>query len=222
MSRTFIVAVDESPGQTKKIIDYQNRRSAGMVDEKKETENMLFLQNLVRTLRPYPVVNPYGDKLLLPEEAHKIRRLTELYHAFVKQVTLLHQYQRKRDVQGRLMSEKEDLQAACRILFESIVLKVDELDGPLRAFYEQLKEYIKTKGEQYENYQFSQREVRHALKLSKSQLFRYITDLVELEYLQQSGGYANRGFKYKISWWDNIHALRSRIKKYLQDQIDSL
>jgi DNA primase catalytic core len=222
MSRTFIVAVDESPGQTKKIIDYQNRRSAGLVDEKKETENMLFLQNLVRTLRPYPVVNPYGDKLLLPEEAHKIRRLTELYHAFVKQVTLLHQYQRKKDMQGRLLSEKEDLQAACRILFESIVLKVDELDGPLRAFYEQLKEYIKTKGEQYENYQFSQREVRHALKLSKSQLFRYITDLVELEYLQQSGGYANRGFKYKITWWDNIHALRSRIKKYLQDQIDSL
>ena len=47
-----------------------------------------------------------------------------------------------------------------------------------------------------------QREVRHALNISKSQLQRYTNDLVELEYLQQIGGYQNRGYKYKILWWD--------------------
>jgi hypothetical protein len=40
------------------------------------------------------VVNPFAHKIKLPEEAHKIRRLNQLYQAFVKQITLLHQYQR--------------------------------------------------------------------------------------------------------------------------------
>jgi hypothetical protein len=91
------------------------------------------------------VINPYADKVNLPEEAHKIRRLNGLYQSFVKQITLLHQYQRKQDAQGRLISEKEDLQAAAEIMFESIVLKVDELDGSLRQFYERLRP-CKTKG----------------------------------------------------------------------------
>ncbi|HBH49936.1 MAG TPA: hypothetical protein DDX98_14925, partial [Bacteroidales bacterium] len=141
---------------------------------------------------------------------------------FVKQVTLINQYQRKRDNLGRLVTEKEDLHTANEIMFESIILKIDELDGSLRQFYEQLKQYIQKQGAEYQNYQFTQREIRQALNMSKSQLQRYINDLLDLEYLQQSGGYQNRGYKYKITYWDNIEALRLRIRSYLNDQIKNL
>lgn len=223
MSRCFLIAVDESHEQTLRIIQYQNKKSAGQIDEKREAQITEFLQHCIRILKPYPVINPYADKVNLPEEAHKIRRLNGLYQAFVKQITLLHQYQRKQDAQGRLISEKEDLQTAAEIMFESIVLKVDELDGSLRQFYERLKQYVKTKGnDHHESYEFNQREIRHALHISKSQLHRYIQDLLALEYIRQAGGHMNRGFNYKVLYWDNIAAIRSKVKRHLQGQLDQL
>jgi DNA primase len=221
MSRLFIIAVDESPEQTARIIDYQSKLAAGLIKKEDETEAKEFLQNCVRMLKPYKVINPYADKIKLPQQAHKIRRLHELFLCFVKQITLINQYQRKKDAQGRLITEKEDLQTAARIMFESIFLKVDELDGSLRQFFENLKGYINNKPTP-ENYEFIQREVRHALNTSKTQLQRYLNELVELEYIGQSGGYQNRGYKYKILWWDDIVKVREGIKQYLKEQIDKL
>jgi 5S rRNA maturation endonuclease (ribonuclease M5) len=223
MSRCFIIAVDESHEQSKKVIQYQNQKASGQIDEQKEKQCTEFIQTLVNLLKSYDVVNPYADKVHLPEEAHKIRRLNGLYQAFVKAITLMHQYQRKKDNRGRLISEKEDLQIAAEILFESILLKVDELDGSLRQFYERLKLYIKTKGNgHHESYEFGQREVRQALHVSKSQLQRYLHDLEQLEYIRQSGGYSNKGFNYKVLYWDNNEVLRAKVKRYLQGQLDQL
>jgi len=123
------VAVDESQAQNLRVIKYQNEKAAGLLSNKTEQQTKVFIQNCMRLLQPLEVVNPYANKIHLPKSAHKIRRLNELYQSFVRQITLLHQYQRKRDSQGRVISEKSDLSAACTILFESIILKVDELDG---------------------------------------------------------------------------------------------
>ncbi|MBU0533162.1 toprim domain-containing protein [Candidatus Micrarchaeota archaeon] len=222
MSHIFLLAVDESKEQTNRIIEYLNKKSSGMINKAGERETRHFIQDCIRMLRPYEVVNPYANKILLPPEAQKIRRLTELFHAFVNQITLINQYQRKRDQQGRLITEKEDVQTAIEIMFESIILKIDELDGSLRQFYEDLKAYIMKQGEEYQNYRFTQREIRQALNISKTQIYRYFTDLLNLEYIAPAGGYSNRGFKYKITYWDDIKALRDRIKKYLNDQLGRL
>ena len=120
------------------------------------------------------------------------------------------------DTDGR--TSVEDLKAACEILFESIVLKVDELDGSLRQFFEQLKAYVRSKGEEYE---FNRFEVRKACGLSKTQQHFYISKLVELEYLRQFG-FANRGYRYKIAHWDDVAAMRRRIKGELNNQLQAL
>ncbi len=218
VSRSFLIAVDESREQTQKIIQYQNELSAGMIDKTEQKRISLFVQNCIRLLKPYEVINPYANKIKLPEEAHKIRRLNELYQSFVKQITLLNQYQRKQDKQGRLITEKEDLQTACDILFESILLKVDELDGSLRQFFEKLKIFAEKKGREYN---FNRFEVREATGVSKTQQHYYIQKLVGLEYLKQNG-FANRGFTYKIVQWDNIAAVRARIKDNLNNQLNEL
>ena len=221
MSRLFIIAVDESQEQTARIMDYQKQKAAGLINAEKEREAITLLQNLVRMLKPCKVINPYANQLHLPPAAHKIRRLNELYLAFVKQITIINQYQRKRDAQGRLITEKEDLKTAVTIMFESIFLKVDELDGSLRQFFESLKTYLEEKPNPRQ-YEFTQREVRQALHISKTQLHRYLYELISLEYLQQTGGYANKGFKYRVSYWDNIQKLRNEIKDYLYNQINNL
>lgn len=219
MSRCFLVAVDESQEQTQRIIKYQNSRAAGKIDEAKEKEIRDFLRNCIRLLKPYKVVNPYADQIELPKEAHKIRRLNDLFQSYVKQVTLLNQYQRKTDKLGRLITEKQDVQTAVEIMFDSIILKVDELDGSLRSFYEKLKSFVLKHGKEYE---FTRLEVRQVLMISKTQQHAYLNQLIDLEYIQQVGGYANRGFKYKIHHWDNNEKLRSDIRSYLNKQLEKL
>lgn len=223
MSRCFVLAVDETREQTERIITYQNQKATGKIDGEKEQQITGFVQDCIRMLKPLEVINPYADKVQLPREAHKIRRLNDLYQSFVKQVTLINQYKRSTDNRNRLISQKEDLQTAADIMFESILLKVDELDGSLRLFYENLKDYVEATGKNHhETYSFSQREIRQALNISKTQLHRYIRALMSLEYLQLSGGHINKGFKYKISYWDNIDKLRAKVKRHLQGQLDQL
>lgn len=217
MSRSFLLAVDESKEQTQRIIEYQNRRNAGEVSTDEQQKAINFVQKLVRNLKYYEVINPYATKLNLPEKVHKIRRLNEMYQAVIKQVTFLNQYNRKLTKDNQLITEIEDIEQATEVLFESIVLKVDELDGSLRQFFEKLKKYVKS-----ENQEFLQREIRQEFNLSKTQLQRFINQLLELEYIKYSGGYANKGIKYKISFWDNHQKLRSEIKDFLQNQIQEL
>ncbi len=217
MSRCFLITVNESKDQTAKILKYQADKATGRINKLAQKKVVNFVQNCMRLLKDYEVINPYADKIKLPPEVHKIRRLNELFQSFVRQVTLINQYQREKDKQGRLITAKEDIQVACEIMFESIVLKVDELDGSLRQFFEQLKSYLKD-----DKQEFRLRQVRQALRISKTQLHRYTQDLIELEYIQQSGGSINRGYTYKISYWDNIEKLRTQIKTNLQEQLAAL
>lgn len=223
MSRCFVIAVDETMEQTTRVISYQNRRASGAIDPGREQERVLMLQNCIRLLNPYPVINPYADKVHLPQEAHKIRRLNELYQSFVRQVTLVNQYRRDKDSRGRLITRKEDLLIAADIMFESILLKIDELDGGLRQFYERLKDYVKAMGGDHPGtYGFGQREIRMALNVSKSQLQRYIYDLRGLEYIVLSDGHPNRGYRYRIIYWDDIRGIRARLKRHLEGQLAQL
>ncbi len=217
MSRSFLIAVDESKQQTQKIIEYQNKRNAGEIDPNQSQKAIHFIQQIVRDLKYYEVINPYATKLNLPEKVHKIRRLNEMYQAVIKQVTFLNQYQRKLTKDNQLITEIEDIEQATEILFESIVLKVDELDGSLRQFFERLKKHVKN-----ENQDFILRDIRQTLNVSKTQVFRYIQTLTELEYIKQNGGYANKGIRYKISYWDNYQKLRAEIKDFLMNQIQKL
>jgi DNA primase len=219
MSRCFLIAVDESKEQTQRIIDYQNRLATGKINKTEQKKIRLFLQNCIRLLKPYEVVNLFAEKIKLPKEAHKIRRLNELFQSFVKQITLLNQYQRKKDKQGRLITEKADIKMAVEIMFESIVLKVDELDGSLRQFYERLKKHVLENGKESE---FTRREIRHALGVSKTQQHAYMNRLQDLEYIYQANGYANRGYRYKVSYWDDISLLRAKIRDSLEEQLGVL
>jgi RHS repeat-associated protein len=94
LSRCLIVAVDETEVQTKAVIDYQNRRAAGLIDIDEERQLRTFLRGCARLLdRSKTVVNPYATAIQLPAEASKLRRLNALYQSFVRQIVLLHQYQ---------------------------------------------------------------------------------------------------------------------------------
>ena len=217
MSRSFLIAVDESKEQTQRIITQQNKRNAGEIDPKEREKAVAFIQQIVRSLKYYEVINPFATKLQLPEKVHKIRRLNEMYQAVIKQVTFINQYQREVTKDNQLITTIEDIEQATEILFESIVLKVDELDGSLRQFFEKIKKYLKEK-----NQEFTQREIRQEFNISKSQCSRFIIQLVELEYITLKYGGNLKLQKYVIDYWDNHSKLRSEIKDFLMNQIQEL
>jgi DNA primase len=216
MSRSFLLAVDESQEQSRRIIDNQNKKYAGEIDPKDQEKARYKLQQIIRNLKPYEVINPYATRLELPQEVHKIRRLNEMFQSIVKQITIINQANRQLK-NDKIVTEIQDLEQATEVLFESIILKVDELDGSLRQFFERLKKHLKSQ----EN-QFTQREIRQVFNMSKSQTHRYLQNLLELEYIRQIGGFANKGLKYKVDYWDDYQKLRTKIKTKLIAQIDNL
>ena len=213
MNRSFIIAINESEEQTEKIITYQNQRVAGYINRDEEQKAINFIQKIVRNLKHYEVVNPFATQIQLPNNVKNKRRLNEMFQSIIKQITILHQYQRETK-DSFLVTEIEDIENAVEILFESILLKIDELDGSLRQFFEKLKK-------SFADNHFNRFEAMEVTGFKKSQLQVYLNDLVRLEYLKQIG-FANKGFKYKISYNDNIMRVRKDLKEEFAKQLRQL
>jgi DNA primase len=214
-SRVFTIAIDESEAQTERVLEYMAKKASKEITQEQEQKIQMELQNMVYLLKPFQVQNHY--RLELPKNVKHRRRLTQMLHDFIEQVTILFQYQRQKQNENTLITEVQDLEIAVDLMFNSIVIKADELDGILRQFYENLKEYVEKKGKDYE---FTQREIRQYFRISKTQAFRYFTELQELEYIHKSNVGSRNTHNYQISYWDNIEKLRAEIRQYLQAQID--
>jgi DNA primase len=214
-SRVFTIAIDESEAQTERVLEYMAKKASKEITTEQETQIQIELQNIVYFLKQYQVQNPY--RLELPKNVKHRRRLTQMLHDFIEQVTILYQYQREKLNENTLITTVQDLEIAVDLMFNSIVIKADELDGILRQFYENLKEYVEKKGKDYE---FTQREIRQQFRISKTQGQRYFNELEELEYIHKNNMGKRNSYHYQISYWDNIEKLRKEIREHLQVQID--
>jgi DNA primase len=213
MSRSFLLAVDESEAQTNRIITYQNKRIAGEINDKEQEKAKMQLQQIMRILKNEEVQNPFATQIQLPENVQKKRRLNEMFQSIIKQITVLNQYQRT-SKNGKIQTEIQDVESAVEILFESIILKIDELDGSLRQFFEKLKK-------KFDSQDFTRFEAMETTGFKKTQLQHYINQLVRLEYIKQFG-HGNKGFKYKISYFDDIQSVRKKLKEHFKKQLEQL
>jgi hypothetical protein len=212
-SRSVLLKIDESEKQTKEIIACQHS-----IDHLLKREAEMELANLIRVLKPVEVINPFAEKIVLPSSAKMLRRLNKQFLDFVSQVTFLHQYQRKVDDQNRVITTKEDVKLSIELFFDSIWLKIDELDSPLRSFFEKLKGYVETQSDK-QTYNFTQREIRQSINVSSAGIKRFFRALLSLEYISIVGGSSHVGFQYSIQYWDDINNMRTGIKTELINQL---
>ena len=213
-SRSILLKVDESEKQTRAIIQRQHE-----LDFVIRNEAQIELANMIRVLDPLDVVNPFAQKIALPSSAKMLRRLNKQFLDFVSQITFLHQYQRKTDKLGRLITTKADVKLGIELFFDSIWLKIDELDGSLRVFFEKLKTYVLKHGDQ--DYQFTQIEVRQALNMPQTTVKRYSKVLMDLEYVRLEATNHKTGYLYSIQYWDDLIKLKTEIKTSLLAQLKS-
>jgi hypothetical protein len=208
-NRCILLYMDNSPEQDKKIMDYQRKLSAALIDQSQERKIQEQIKNVQRILKPITVKNPYATFLQLPEAVFKPRRTMLLLLLFTETITYYHQYQRelKTDTETGeqyIESTPEDIEAAFTLLETTLLKKSDELNDACRYFFENLKTYLKAQDTEA----FYAKEIRSAFRLSPSSLKRYLYELERMGYIKIVRGNRYKGFEYKVSNWNDMETLQ--------------
>jgi len=185
-TRCFELSMDESPEQTRRIHERQRlMRTERGLELRQEAEEIARRHwNAQRLLEPLPVVIPFADKLSFPSSWMRTRRDHARFLNLIEVSAFLHQHQRER--RGGLSSRSgdaivasvEDYEVAYALAAEILAETLSDVRKPLREAYQRIRE-LSLKGDGT----VSRREIREALALPDSTVRRWLSDLVELEYL---------------------------------------
>jgi hypothetical protein len=222
-NRSFLIYLDESKEQDKRIMEYQRRASAGKINTEQEEQAAELLRNCQRILQPVKVINPFAELLNIPEEVLKPRRTNNHYLQFIEVVTYYHQYQRESKVDthtGELYIETtlEDVAEANKLLKEILLRKSDELTGACRNYLESVKSYLEQEGKQ----NFTNAEIRKALKVNASNQKRYNLSLISNHYIKKTDGKTGTAYSYEIVSYQEFQELRNRITSVLDENLKKL
>jgi len=217
-NRSFLLYIDESAEQDKRIMDYQRLASAGKLDEQEQLEAAELLRNVQRSLKPIKVVNPFALHLELPESVFKPRRTNSHYLQFIEAITFYCQWQRQKkydEATGEEYIETtiEDIKAANELIIDVLLRKSDIITGACRNYLEELKKYTTS---------FTALEMRRKLKVKKTTQWRYHKQLLENSYIKKvkvKGEYLNR---YEVTDPDEYKELESAISQALNNCLDAI
>lgn len=216
-NRSFLIYLDDSEEQDKRIMDYQRKSFAGKVNKEEEQQAKTLLQNAQRILKPITVINPYAEHLQLPSEVFKKRRTNAHYLQFIEAITFYHQYQREEKTNeetGEIYIETtlEDIQEANELIKHILLRKSDELNGATRNYLELLKNYLK------ENQQvnFTSKEIRNKYRLNYNSQRQYTMTLIQNGYVKKAEGNKKEGFKYTVTNPNEYRLLEEQIQKILE------
>ena len=207
-SRYLVIAVDESPEQTRAIVAAQRQRhTLSALVARKEREAVLRRHHAFqRLLRPLPVVNPYEPLLAYGDERLTTRRDFPKYLNLILAVAFLHQMQRpgkSHPVLGDYIEATlDDVAIANELAVELFGAALDEVSAPGRRLARQLADYVSARsaqlGKTWERVDFGRRELREALKWSDTRLRVHLSELAQLEYLTPLCGQNGSAFRYRL------------------------
>lgn len=221
-NRSFLLYIDESPEQDKRIMDYQRRASAGKLNKQEQIETVQLLQNVQRCLKTVTVINPFAEYLELPQSVFKPRRTNSHYLQFIEAITFYKQYQRESKVDtqtGEIYIETtiEDIQEANELITDVLLRKSDTITGACRNHLENLKTYLK----QNSQTTFTNSEIRRNLRVKETTLRRYNAQLLAENYIKRVK-VKTKSYCFEIVDIDEYANLKRQIDKALRDCIDKI
>lgn len=216
--RTVLVGTDNSPEQMQRLMDYDCLVMSGQVDIKAQEQAKELLQYVIRNVHSLEVVNPHASALMLPINVRNARMLTLQLNCFVSLIALFRQHQKERDKIGRIVVSKEDIQTALDLYLDALMVTIDELDAGTRDFFDKLKILAMSKPEK-EKSKLSSLDIQKALGLSKSHTNRFLSTLIDHEYVTKEG-HRNQGFSYMITSWDESNSIKQMILNKLATHLD--
>ena len=221
-NRSFLLYIDESEQQDKKIMQYQRLISAGKVNGDEEHKAKELLKNVQRVLKPIKVINPYAEFLELPQSVFKPRRTNSHYLQFIEAITFYKQYQREKQYDKEtgeefIETEIEDIQEANELIIDVLLRKSDTLTGACRNHLENLKDYL-IKNNQTT---FTNAEIRRNLRVKESTLRWYHKQLLAENYIQRVKA-KTKSYAYEIVDLGEYTNLKKQIDKALRNCIERI
>ncbi len=224
-NRSFLLYIDESEEQDKRIMNYQRLISAGKINEEEQDTSRQLLQNVQRVLKPIKVINPYAEFLELPSAVFKPRRTNSHYLQFIEAITFYCQWQRQKKYDKHTGEEYiettiEDIQEANELIIDVLLRKSDTLTGACRNYLEELKEYIAKEKQST----FTALEIRKRLKVKKTTQWRYHKQLFENYYIKKVKIKGENLNRYEVTNSNEYKELEEQITNALNNcisQIDS-
>jgi len=179
-TRCFELMMDETEEQTRRIHERQRVMRTGRgLDLRRLAEAITRRHwNAQRLLEPLPVVIPFADKLSFPSSWMRTRRDHARFLNLIEVLAFLHQHLRERTAQGAIVASLADYEAAYALAGEVLRETLSDLKKPLREALQSIHE-LAAKGQD----SVTRREVREALGVPDSTVRRWLSELVELEYL---------------------------------------
>lgn len=220
-NRSFLLYLDESHEQDKRIMHYQQKLLAGNIDLQAQMDARQLLQNVQRCLQTISVRNPYAEYLTLPMVVFKPRRTNTHYLYLVNTIAFYYQHQREILVDtdtGEQYIEVtiDDIKMANKLIKETLLIKSDHLTANCRAYYESLKQYLKDKPTET----FTAMELRKHLRLSKTSQWRYHRQLMDYGYMERKG--RNTPAIYVLKQFEDYKHWEIEIDKVLNDSIKAI
>jgi energy-coupling factor transporter ATP-binding protein EcfA2 len=218
--RFLVLTADESPEQTRRIIEAQ--RAAAKRPVADQTRILALQQNAQRLLRPLGVVIAFADRLTFPHDRLSARRDHKKYLGLIRAVTLLHQFQR--EVEGdSVFTEIEDIRMANRLAVHVLGQSLSDLSAPSKRLLVELRDWLSkratTEGKTgIDEVRFTRRQLRDHTGWKRTQLEEHLKELVRAEYvIVQTGGSQGRITEYRLDW-DGVQGIDG--EKFLRGLAD--
>jgi len=191
-TRCFELTMDESVEQTRRIHERQRlmRTELGARLARKADSIVKRHWNAQRLLESLHVVIPFADKLTFPCAWMRTRRDHARFLNLIEVSAFLHQHQRERR-SGAIVASLADYAVAYHLASELLRDTLSDLKRPLRDAYTRIQS-LSLKGDGT----VTRREIREALAMPDSTVRGWLSELVELEYLEAE---ASRGGAGKIT-----------------------
>ncbi len=194
-TRCFELTMDESSEQTQRIHERQRllRTERGLQLRQDAEATCRRHWNAQRLLEPLPVVIPFADKLTFPSAWMRTRRDHARFLNLIEVSAFLHQHQREKRA-GAVVASLADYETAYGLAGQVLTETLSDLKRPLREAYARIRE-LSLKGEGG----VTRSEIREALALPDSTVRRWLSELVELEYLEADQGKQGKAVRYALT-----------------------
>jgi DNA primase catalytic core len=211
-TRSFEIAIDESPEQTARVVAQQfHEHTLEGTQERLASEAIVTRhRNAQRLLEPLLVVNPYAKQLRFPSGTLRLRREAGKYLSLMDTVALLHQVQRQirtftqNGTTYRYVEvEPADVDRANRLMAGCLTRALSDLPGTALTLLLAIRDHVTRQAEErgldVEAVTFNRREIREWSAWDDHQLRDNLELLAEQEYVEVVTGSFGKRFVYRLS-----------------------
>jgi DNA-binding transcriptional ArsR family regulator len=220
-NRSILIYLDDSKEQDERIMGYQKKKRAGLIDSFKEKETQIKLQQMQKALGPIKVINPYAPLIDLPENFPKKRRALPILLNVIEAITFYHQCQREQTADketGELQIETHpsDIENGFKYLKNVLFRRSDELNGAVRDFFEEVKRAMEKKEMPAGQTGFKVTDIREEIKLPPRTVQHYLKTLLEHGYVEITRGKQRSGYEYKTTSCTSESQLQQSIEEHIK------